>query len=49
MLVSADAICAALQSAMQRSLPGANHMWVAETMVVELATLVEAAAERTRV
>jgi len=27
----------------------ANHMWVAETMAAELATFVEAAAERTRV
>ena len=43
MHVSADAICAAVPSAVQRSLPGANHMWVPEAMAAELATFVEAA------
>jgi hypothetical protein len=43
MLVSADAICAAVPNAVQRALPGANHMWVPEAMAAELATFVEAA------
>ena len=43
MHVSADAICAAVPSAVQRSLPGANHMWVPEAMAAELANFVQAA------
>ena len=43
MHASADAICAAVPSAVQRSLPGANHMWVPEAMAAELATFVQAA------
>jgi pimeloyl-ACP methyl ester carboxylesterase len=46
MLVSADAICAAVPNAIQRSLPGANHAWVPEAMAAELVTFVEAAMAR---
>ena len=48
MLVSADAVCAAVPTATQRSLPGANHMWVVEAMAAELVGFVGAAVDEAR-
>lgn len=45
MLVSSDAVVAAIPGAVKKRMPGAMHSWVPEPMAAELAAFVTAATE----